>query len=136
MPYSYEVDTDERIAYVRSWGRMDIEESLQAPVELSHHPDYRPDFGVVVDLLDVQYQPRAADVVAVARNLIQLRKLFSHRVGIVTVSHLARAGELVSAIAGAGGFPLRVFTDLDEAFLWVRPAPESIASDWALEDPD
>lgn len=133
MPFSYEVDTNARVAYVRSWGPLDIGESLTAPVQLSEHPDYEPDFGVVVDLSDVLYQPRAQDVVAVARHLIRLREHFQYRVGIVVPKEMSMGAELGAAIANAGGFPLRVFIDLDAALFWVRPGlpPES-----GVEDPD
>ena len=122
LPYSYEVDKDACIAYVRSWGPLDIEEVLQAPGVLAEHSDYSTDFGVVVDLRDIHYQPRAKDVVDIARNLISLRQNFDWRVAIVMPQKLALAAELSAAIAQAGGFPLQVFTDLDEAFRWVRPS--------------
>ena len=123
MPYSYDVDPDVCIAYVRGWGPLDVEESLEAPAVLAKHPDYSSDFGVVVDLRDVLYEPRAKDVVAFARNLISLRQHFGWRVGIVMPPKLALAGELSAAIAQTGGFPLQIFTDLDAAFRWVRPSP-------------
>lgn len=135
MPYCYEIDRAERIAYVRGWGRLDLEETLQAPVELANHRDFEPGFGVVVDLRDLDYQPRPSDVVAIARNLVRLRKSFTHRMAFLAPERMARAAELAAAMASAGGVELRLFTDLAEAFHWVRPGPPQ-SPDWALEDPD
>ena len=121
MPYSYEVDRGARIAYVRAWGALDLDETLKAPRALGLHPDYDTKFGVVGDLRDIRYEPSARDVGAGARNLIRLRKQFEYRVGLVVSRKLALASELSAAIAQAGGFPIRIFADLDEAFGWVRP---------------
>ncbi len=117
---------------------MDINESLEAPVELSRQRDFRPDFGVIVDLRDLEYEPKAADVVAVASNLIRLRNLFEHRVAVLVRRKLSLPAEVGAAIAGASGLPLRIFASPDEASDWVRP-PEASATtpaDSALDDLD
>jgi len=120
MPYEYEVDSRQRLVYVRGWGPMDLEETLRAPERLAEHPDFRPDFGIVVDLRDLDYAPRAADVIAVARNMVRLRGLFKHRIAIIVPAPLHLAAELGAAIAAAGGFPeLRIFDSPDQAQGWV-----------------
>ena len=86
---------------------------------LSRHPAFRPDFGVVADLRELDDEAAADDVVAVARNLIRLRHLFANRVAVVIPRRLSLAAEIGAALAGAGGFGLRVFESLDEATAWV-----------------
>jgi len=125
VPYTYEFNSATRIAYVRGSGPLDIDESLEAPLILSRQPGFRPDFGVIVDLRDLEYEPNAADVVVVGRNLIRLRHLFDHRVALVVRRKLNLAAELTAAIASAGGFPLRIFDSPDEAIAWARPPTTS-----------
>ncbi len=121
MPYTLEVDPATRMAFVRGSGPMDLQESLEAPVVLTRQPGFRPDFGVIVDLRELEYEPKAADVVAVAHNLIRLRNLFEHRVAVVVRRKLNLAAQLGAAMAGAGGFALRIFESPEEAIAWVRP---------------
>lgn len=119
MPYTWKVDPVARLAFVRGWGPMDLEESLRAPHELLSDPDYDPEFGVLVDLRELEYEPRPEHVVAVAHNLIGIAPLLRGRIGVVVAEALATAAEVGAAMAGAGGFPLRIFTDPDEARAWL-----------------
>jgi hypothetical protein len=121
MPFSFEVDKDARVAYVRSWGSFEAEGNLRAPLELARDPGYEPDFGVVFDLRDLLHEPRSQDIVEMTRNFLSLREHYRHRVGVVVSKRLALSAELAAAIAGAGGVPIQIFAELDEAFAWVRP---------------
>jgi hypothetical protein len=126
MPYTYSVDSQSRMAYVRGSGPMDLEESMSAPVELSACPDFQADFGVVVDLRDMEFEPNASDLMEMSHHLIRVHRLFQHRVALVVNKSLSIPAEISAAIAGAGGFPLRVFTCPDEANEWAsaRSGPE------------
>jgi len=119
MPYIFELDSQLRVAFVRGFGPMDLAETLEAPAVLSRHVGFRPDFGVIADLRALEYEPAADDVVAVARNLIGLRHNFTSRVAVVVPRRLSLAAEIGAAMAGAGGFALRIFESLDEAMAWV-----------------
>lgn len=121
MPYEYEVDSRLRLAFVRGWGPMDLDETLRAPERLLEHPEFRPEFGIIVDLRDLEYAPRAQDVIAVGRNLIRLRGLFAHRIAVIVPAPLNLAAELGAAIAAAGGFPVRIFDSPEQAREWVLP---------------
>jgi hypothetical protein len=123
MPYTFTIDPDSRVAWVFGSGPMDLEESLTAPKLLFAHPDYRPDFGVVVDLRELDYEPAAGDVMVVARNLVNLRAYFAHRLAVVVRRSHSVAAELVAAIASAGGFPVRIFASAEEARRWACPDP-------------
>ena len=123
MPYEFEVDPQARLAFVRGWGPMVLEETLRVPELLAARPDFEADFGVLADLRGLEYQPRAQDVLTVGRNLVRLHGAFRHRVAVVVPPELSLAAELGAAIASAGGFPLRIFECADEARDWVtRPA--------------
>ena len=121
MPFSYDIDTDARVVYVRSWGHLEVEGNLRAPLELARDSGYEPDFGVVVDVRDLLHEPRSQDVMEMTRNFLSLREHYRHRVGVVVSQRLALSAELAAAIAGADGVSIQVFGDLDEAFAWVRP---------------
>lgn len=120
MPYTFTIDRAARLALVRGFGRMDLEESLSVPAAVAAEPEFEPEFGVVVDLRELEYVPCASDVVAVGRNLVRLRPLFRNRVAVVVPHALSLAAELGAAIAAAGGVSLRVFEDVDAARIWVE----------------
>jgi hypothetical protein len=121
MPFSVEVDSEARIAYVRSWGHLEIKGNLRAPLALSRDPAWEPDFGVVFDVRDLIDEPRARDVVEMTHHFMHLRDHYRSRVGIVVSKRLSLSAELAAAIAAAGGVPIRIFDSLQEAFTWVRP---------------
>jgi hypothetical protein len=121
MPYTFSFDPVSRVAWVFGSGPMDLAEALSAPQRLFAHADYRPGFGVLVDLREMEYEPAAGDVMAVARNLVKLRPLFQHRLAVVVRRSHSVAAELVAAIATASGFPLRIFASVEEARRWVCP---------------
>jgi hypothetical protein len=128
MPFVSSIDTERRIAHVRGEGEFNLEEVLSAPLELFARPEFEPDFGVVVDIRAIQFQPTSREVIAIARNLVRFRALFEHRVALVVQGKLMlRAAEISAALAGAGGFSMRIFTSVDEAEVWVREDAEHVA---------
>jgi hypothetical protein len=118
MPYSWKVDPALRLVSVRGWGPMDLEESLSAPHRVLSDPEVEPDFGILVDLRELDYEPRPEDLIAVARNLIDIGPRLRN-VAIVVTEALATAAEVGSAMAAAGGISQRVFTDPEEARRWL-----------------
>lgn len=119
MPYRWVVDSTARIVMVRGWGRMELEEILKAPGELVSDPQFDPEYAVLVDLRELEFEPKADDVVAATRNLIGLAPVLRGRIGVVVPTELAIAAELSAAMAGAGGFSVQVFTDPDAARAWL-----------------
>jgi hypothetical protein len=124
MNYSYSIDTSAAVAHVEGSGDFDLLETLSAPLELFAHEDFDPDFGVVVDLRKLEYEPSASHLVAIARNLVRFKALLGHRVAVVVSRRIHRlAAELTAAMADAGGFPIRVFSSLEGAQVWVVARP-------------
>ena len=120
MPYSWKIDRQTGRAHVRGWGRMDIDESLEAPRKLVDHPDFHPAHSVLVDLRELLIEPLAEELVAVGRNLAKLQDRMQGRVAVVVTPEHATAAELGAAMAAAGGFQnLRVYTDPALAEPWL-----------------
>lgn len=114
------------MAHVRGWGPSTLEEALRAPIEVAAHADFEPDFGVVVDLRELEFDPSPNDVLETGRNLVRIRSLYEYRLAVVVAAPLSLRAELAAAIAGAGGVALRVFTERDEACAWARPKPDAV----------
>jgi len=119
MPYRWVVDSTARIVLVRGWGPMDLDESLKAPHDLLADPRFDPEYGVLVDLRELEYVPKADDVIAIAKNLVDLGSVLRGRVGVVVPGELTTAAEVGAAMAAAGGFPFQVFTEPDSARDWL-----------------
>ena len=118
--YSYSIDTSAAVAYVEGSGVFGLHETLAVPLELFAHEDFDPDFGVVVDLRKLEFEPSAGHLVAIARNFVRFKALLGHRFAVVVSGQIHRlAAELTAAIASAGGFPIRVFSSLEGARAWV-----------------
>jgi hypothetical protein len=122
VPYTWSIDRAARFVLVQGAGPMDLEESLAAPVALAGDPEFDPEFGVLVDLREIEYEPWAGDVVEIGRNLVRLRGLFPRGIAVVVPHRLTLAAELGAAIAAAGGVSVQVFEDLEAARTWVDAA--------------
>ena len=121
MAFTHSIDTERRIAYVRGEGPFEIEAALDAPLELFANPDFESDFGIVIDVSEIQFRPSPAEVIAIARNLVRFRGLFEHRLAVVVKGrNMLRAAEVSAALAGAGGVEIQVFARTGEAEAWVR----------------
>jgi hypothetical protein len=118
----YSIDAAARIAFVRGVGPMDLEETLQAPHVLAGHPEFEPDFAVIIDLRELEYEPWAGDVVEVGRNLVRVRALFPRGFAVVVPRRLSLAAELGAAIAAAGGVSVHVFEEPEAARAWADAA--------------
>ncbi len=124
MNYSYSIDTSAAVAYVEGSGVFGLFETLAAPLELFAHEDFDPDFGVVVDLRKLEFEPSASHLVAIARNLVRFKALLEHRIAVVVLGRVHQvAAELTAAMASADGVPIRVFSSLEGAQAWVAERP-------------
>jgi len=120
MPYSWKIDPEARLAHVRGWGAMIIDEALDAPRQLVEHPDFEPAFSVLVDLRELVMEPVAEHLVAVGRNLAEIRQRMRGRIALVVPAEHATAAEMGTAMAAAGGFGnMRVYTDPADAQPWL-----------------
>ena len=121
MPFRIEVDRQRRVAIVSGTGALGPEERLSAPAEVAAHPDFEPDFGVVFDVRNIEPDFDANRMVESARSLLRMRPLLRHRLAVVAPVVLATPLEIGAALAVAGGFPIQIFLDFDEALAWVTP---------------
>jgi hypothetical protein len=119
MRYTYDLDRAERIVYVRASGDFELEATLRVPLELFALPDFEPDFGVIVDLLQIRPGASPENVLGIARNLVRFRALFEHRVAVVPPTQITLAVEVAAAVAGTAGLRVQVFPSVAEARAWV-----------------
>ncbi len=127
MPFEFHFDSESRMTHVRGWGLTTLEEALRAPIEVAAHPDFESDFGVVVDLRELEFDPGPRDVLETGRNLVRIRSLYKYRLAVVVAAPLSLPAELAAAVASAGGVALRIFTELEAARTWACPKPEEVA---------
>lgn len=115
MPFEYVVSRKPRLAIMRGFGVVDAEMWHDALQRLTADPLFRSDIRIVIDITDVvtsleRFAERMAiDWLTLAPN---------SRGGIVTRAGLAF--EVTREVETMTGHRLRVFTDADAAFGWLR----------------
>ena len=124
MPYEIEVDSAARLAILRGYGNTNGAESRANLVQLSEHPDFEPDFGLLCDLREMTHQPDTQDIMESAENLVRHRDLLQGRIAVVTNAALAIPAELGAALTADEGIQQRVFANYAEARAWVLGGDE------------
>jgi hypothetical protein len=125
MPYELEVDPRSRIAYLHGSGSTNPDEGHATLVELAAHPDFKPGFGLLCDLREMDYEPTADEVIAGKDNVVRFKPFLRSRIAFVAPPALALPSELSAALYSAQGLDTRVFSDFDEALQWVKEATQA-----------
>ncbi len=113
-------DRDRRIQ-VTARGQVDFRESLAAGVALTKRPDFQPDYNVLVDVREIEFSPSAPEIEDFGRALARFKESFQGRIAVL-VEGLLMFGlaRMTCSVAEANGFPMRPFTDLEEACAWLE----------------
>ena len=120
MPVSFSVEVEQRLAYVRSTGKVSLAETVEAIVAVAGSADLKPDFGVLVDLRKIDGALSIGEVVEMTSALDNVRRLTRGRIAVVAerAAHF-RLAQLASALASASGLNQRAFRDIDQARAWL-----------------
>jgi hypothetical protein len=124
MPYSFDFDVASRLVSARIWGQVGVDESVRASIELVTDGRFAPDFGVVVDALEMDNVPVADEVMDMTGHVARLRRYLHHRVALVAVGDVATAFELGAAIVSPTGPAVQVFSNMDDARAWAADRPD------------
>ena len=120
MNFEYKIELDRKMAIVTPTGVPDFPSSMDAIRAVASDPAFGEDFGVLCDFREIQYQPSVSELSDVGRFLAMPGIFKGHKIAMVVSSHshltLAR---LLAAVANAWGTYISVFTQFDEAEIWL-----------------
>jgi hypothetical protein len=121
MKFQYRIEPDRKMVIVTSTGFPDFPTSVDAIRAVVSDPAFGPDFGVLCDFREVQYNPSVAELLDVGNFLAMPSILKGHKIALVVSSdtHFSLAG-LLAKIANTWGTNIEVFRMVDQAETWLR----------------
>ena len=121
MAFEYALSERDRRIQVTARAPIDFRESLAAGVTLIMRPDFQPQYGVLVDLREIEFSPSAPEIEHFGRALGRFKKSFQGRIALLVEGRLMFGlARMTCSVAEANGFPMRPFTDLEEACAWLE----------------
>jgi len=121
MSYTITVEPRERLVFVRVFGQGSAAEARQLIVELGSRIDCPPEFGVLMDIRELEYVLDPREVTDIAD-----RHAGPFGFGLRRVAVLANPGVLfgvarqIATLTEFRGSVIEVFTDPAEAAAWLR----------------
>lgn len=124
MTLEFTLSERDRRIQVTASGPIDIDESLATGATLMERADFQPDFGVFVDAREIDFSPSAIEIEQLGRTLGQFKERFLGRIAVLVQGTLMFGiMRMICSVAEANGFPMRPFTDFEEASAWLEAEP-------------
>ena len=121
MAFEFALSERDRRIQVTARGPVDVGESLAAGLALTQQPDFQPHYAVLVDAREIEFAPSAMEIEHLGRALARFKESFLGRIALLVQGTLMFGiMRMLCSVAEANGFPMRPFTDLDEACAWLE----------------
>jgi hypothetical protein len=125
VPFTYRIDPHAGVIFYTGEGRITQSERLETILAALNDPDHRPGFDALCDFSAATSIPTLPEL----RELIELAQRHAPLVGHTKMAIVAASpvvfgvARQFEALAGAAESPLdvRVFSDRDAAWAWLRP---------------
>ena len=119
MPLQYEINPADETVHVIGTGMLLMPEMIAVVDEVAEDPAFHPDFCMLFDLRDGDYNAELRDGDAFVAALKRRMSNFQNRFALIVPPHLHFLAKLYSVLAEVGGFDqMKCFTDMDEARKW------------------
>ncbi|MFZ5941323.1 MAG: hypothetical protein ACOYXB_12200 [Bacteroidota bacterium] len=117
--YSYYIDEDRRIVFVKAHGMISFSQTLKIMDQVSVDPAFKSTHRVLVDLSDMDFHPTFNEINGIRDNIIRLRDVYQDKMALVFTGLLKPLGDLVAEVANMAGMKIRSFYSVDRARKWL-----------------
>ena len=121
MSISHTVDSETKIAIIGIHGVSNLEEIVQGIGRLAKDREFRPGYGVLIDIREMQYTPFADEAATLAEAIAKSASLRNHPIAMVA-SRRAQLGlaEMIAEAAKVRGTVARAFRpNIGAAAIWL-----------------
>lgn len=124
MPFEWNISARDRTVEVLGRSPIDLASILRTIEACSQHPDFAPDFTVIVDLHAVHdFLPVLDEIQSISDLLGKMKDQYQGLILLITApGDLFRLSELSCAYAAAQSVSMHVFQSRAEAQSWLGPA--------------
>ena len=117
--FIFEIISENSICIITGKGQITFEETVNAMNFIAFHPDFDPDFNVIVDLRLINYHPSYKDLQGIISAMKVLKDRFKNKVAIITDYKLDVIAKLFVIYNKQAGIKIRSFTNREKADLWI-----------------
>ncbi len=104
---------------------MDLTAAVETLFEVTGSAKYSTRWRVLVDLIEMEYEPGVLEAVEIARVLRNARSLLG-RVAVVAAGKALELAEMAASMASEGGLTIRAFRDPLAARAWLLSAEPQV----------
>ncbi len=126
MPFRWTFSEQEELVHVVGEGSVDLTTVVEAIFGVVGSAEFSPEWRVLVDLTEMEFEPEPREAAEIARVLTTVRSLLAGRVAIVAVGKALGLVRMASSMASESGLTIRPFCELGAARAWLLSAEPKI----------
>ncbi len=126
MPFRWTFSEQEELVHVVGEGPVDLTAAVETLFEVTGSAKYSTRCRVLVDLIEMEYEPGVLEAVEIARVLRDARSLLGRRVAVVAAGKALELAEMAASMASEGGLTIRAFRDPLAARAWLLSAEPKV----------
>jgi hypothetical protein len=119
MPFSYRIDSAKRRVYTNAVGVFTYKEAISLITKMGADPDFNPDYTELADLTKVEEVDMTVDQIVEVAVLRVFARTSRRAIVATNPLYFGMARMYESHHEASSGGNARVFSDMDEAVLWV-----------------
>jgi hypothetical protein len=120
MPITWSICEEKRLALVRYEGPINLAQVVDTMVEVAGSPEFERDYGVLVDLREMEYSPSVRELIEIASAVINMKSLMQGKIALVTATafhhQMTQFNVRLVSVVGVRG---KAFREMEEARKWV-----------------
>ena len=117
--FDFELVEKDLLCKVIATGEIDFFESVSAMKYVANHPDFKPNYKVLVDLTEMNYHPSYDDLLGIVDSLKLMKDAFRNKIALVTQKKMSIVAKLVTIYCELAGMKMKSFTNFDDAYSWI-----------------
>jgi len=120
MSITWSISEEKRLALVRVEGPTNLAEVVDSMVEVAGSPDFQSDYGILVDLREMEYSPSVRELIEIASAIINMKSLMQGKLALVTSTAFHhRMTQFNVRLVSVVGVRAKAFREIEEARKWV-----------------
>lgn len=121
MPFTIAADPHTRTINVKGSGAGTLDDVLDTVQRVVAEARKHPDYAIIADNRQLDYEPPVTDVVEISRALFEHRHMRERTMAVVVKRGIQeQLGRVFAAMGNYFGMRVDIFTDLDDAIAWLR----------------
>ena len=120
MPFTINVAAKDKIAHIVGAGMITVQSCAETLVQVVNHPDFKPDYGIVVDFRQATNTPLMTEMRELATVVRDHKDSVQGRIGLVVKDTDAKKASVMCMLVRVFGIRMEGYADMNKAFEYVN----------------